>query len=143
MKEYSLCILKPDSIERNLERFIFNKIESSGLTLHNRVEKIFTLDEVQIIYFESIKQPYYQKIVDYMTSGLSAYYLVRGNDAIKRLNDLVGDTNPLKAVEGSIRQLIGQSILVNSIHSSNENRVDDEIVALYRVSDLEGFLLNS
>lgn len=142
MKEYTLCVLKPDSVARGLECVVVRRVEDTGLSVRGRMERLLTLEDVGVMYLESMDQPYYPQLVKYMTSGPSISFIIRGFNAVDRLNDLVGSTDPAKATVGTIRRQIGQSILMNSIHSSNENRVDNEICQIYRVSDLYSFINN-
>jgi len=94
------------------------------------------------LYHESKEQPYFIDLLSYMTSGISVFFLVKAKDAVNRFNGFVGATNPSYSVEGTLRRKYGLSILKNTIHSSNANRLYFEIKQLYNVectSDLINF----
>lgn len=128
---YSLLILKPDAVQRNIERNVVELLMREFEQLINRKITIATSKQVDTLYLESLHQPYYPLLLDYMTSGPLISYIVIGADAVNRLNQVVGATDPSKANSNCLRKIFGQSILKNSIHSSNENRLSDEIEAIY------------
>lgn len=139
-EEVSLCVLKPDACERGLENQIVEDIQKAGFETMCFVKKVLTEEEIGVLYLESKDQVYYKDIVKYFTRGPVVFFLVKKENAIDDLNKLVGSTNPLKADEGTLRKKYGQNILENTIHSSNENRLLDEIKKLYTVDTLEDII---
>lgn len=138
----TLCVLKPDAYERKITDNIINDIQKEGFETTNFVQKRLTVDDVCVLYHESKEQPYFIDLLSYMTSGISVFFLVKAKDAVNRFNDFVGATNPSCSVEGTLRRKYGLSILKNTIHSSNANRLYFEIKQLYNVectSDLINF----
>ena len=138
----TLCVLKPDAYERKITDNIINDIQKEGFETTNFVQKRLTADDVCVLYHESKEQPYFIDLLSYMTSGISVFFLVKAKDAVNRFNDFVGATNPSCSVEGTLRRKYGLSILKNTIHSSNANRLYFEIKQLYNVectSDLINF----
>ena len=140
--DVTLCVLKPDAYERKITDNIINDIQKEGFETTNFVQKRLTVDDVCVLYHESKEQPYFIDLLSYMTSGISVFFLVKAKDAVNRFNDFVGATNPSCSVEGTLRRKYGLSILKNTIHSSNANRLYFEIRQLYNVectSDLINF----
>jgi len=139
MKDYSLMVLKPDAIERNLEKPIIELIRKNNLQATRRKEMLLSEAQIAVLYLESQMQSYYPRILDYLTRGKVVCYVVLGENALDRLNLLVGKTDPKLANEGTLRNIFGLNILENTLHSSNENRVDDEIVSIYgsHLSDIK------
>lgn len=140
--DVTLCVLKPDAYERKITDNIINDIQKEGFETTNFVQKRLTVDDVCVLYHESKEQPYFIDLLSYMTSGISVFFLVKAKDAVNRFNDFVGATNPSFSVEGTLRRKYGLSILKNTIHSSNANRLYFEIKQLYNVectSDLINF----
>mgnify|MGYP000848715111 FL=1 len=140
--DVTLCVLKPDAYERKIIDNIIKDIQKEGYETTNFVQKRLTVDDVCVLYHESKEQPYFIELLSYMTSGISVFFLVKAKDAVNRFNDFVGATNPSCSVEGTLRRKYGLSILKNTIHSSNANRLYFEIKQLYNVectSDLINF----
>lgn len=140
--DVTLCVLKPDAYERKITDNIINDIQKDGFETTNFVQKRLTVDDVCVLYHESKEQPYFIDLLSYMTSGISVFFLVKAKDAVNRFNDFVGATNPSSSAEGTLRRKYGLSILKNTIHSSNANRLYFEIKQLYNVectSDLINF----
>ena len=140
--DVTLCVLKPDAYERNIIDSIISDIQKEGFETTNFVQRRLTVDDVCVLYHESKEQPYFIELLSYMTSGTSVFFLVKAKDAINRFNKFVGATNPACSGEGTLRRKYGLSILKNTIHSSNENRLCFEIKQLYDVestSDLINF----
>lgn len=132
-KQVTLCVLKPDAVVRNIVKNIINDIQNKGFEVTNFVEKQLTVDDVCVLYEESKHQPYFLDLLSYMTSGISVFFLVKSEDAVNRFNEFVGSTDPSKSAEETLRRKYGLSILKNTIHSSNENRLKAEIKQLYNV----------
>lgn len=140
--DVTLCVLKPDAYERKIADNIISDIQKEGFETTNFVQKRLTVDDVCVLYHESKGQPYFIELLRYMTSGISVFFLVKAKDAVNRFNDFVGETNPSCSAEGTLRRKYGLSILKNTIHSSNANRLYFEIKQLYNVectSDLINF----
>jgi nucleoside-diphosphate kinase len=136
----TLCVLKPDAYERKIVDNIINDIQKEGFETTNFVEKRLTVDDVCVLYYESKEQPYFLDLLSYMTSGVSVIFLVKASNAVNRLNDFVGATNPSCSVEGTLRRKYGLSILKNTIHSANANRLYFEIKQLYNVESAEDLI---
>ena len=141
-KDTTLCVLKPDAYERKIIDSIISDIQKEGFETTNFVQRRLTVEDVCVLYEESKGQPYFIDLLSYMTSGISVFFLVKAKDAVNRLNQFVGATDPTCSAEGTLRRKYGLSILKNTIHSSNANRLHFEIKQLYNVestSDLINF----
>ena len=136
----TLCVLKPDAYERKLVDTIINDIQMEGFETTNFVQKRLTVDDVCVLYHESKEQPYFLELLSYMTSGIATFFLVKADDAVNRLNKFVGATNPTSSAEGTLRKKYGLSVLKNTIHSSNANRLYFEIKQLYGVESPEDLM---
>ena len=135
-KSISLCLLKPDAEERHLVEKIINDIQNEGFAVKNFVSRMLTDKDIDVLYEESKSQPYFKDLVDYMKSGVVTFFLVESSEnAVDKLNELVGKTDPEQSGTSTLRYKYGQNILKNTIHSSNANRLDKEIEQLYSVLD--------
>ncbi|MCI9016871.1 MAG: hypothetical protein HFJ53_06885 [Clostridia bacterium] len=136
----TLCVLKPDAYERKIVGSIINDIQKEGFETTNFVQKQLTIQDVCVLYHESREQPYFLKILNYMISGISTFFLVKGENIINQFNDFVGTTNKPYNSGKTLREKYGLSILKNTIHSSNSNRVYFEIKQLYDVESINDLI---
>ncbi len=120
MEEYSLGIIKPDAMLYRHE--ILSIIENKGLKVIS--QKIVHLDKQSLtkIYKEHVDKNFFQSFCNFMISGECLAVVVKGNNAIKTLKELVGATDPRKAKPGTLRNKFGTDIRRNAIHSSDDKK---------------------
>jgi len=118
MEEYSLGIIKPDGMENAQE--ILSIIERNGLKIVAIKRMRLTKEMAEIIYKESRERSYFESLINFMTSNECLVFLVKGKNAISKLNKIVGATDPKKAKVGTIRKRFGKDIQRNAIHSSKD-----------------------
>jgi nucleoside-diphosphate kinase len=80
-----------------------------------------TSAEAQKFYEIHKERPFYQELVDYMTSGPVFLSVLEGEDAVLLNRKLMGATDPAKADAGTIRKLFGASIGANAVHGSDSS----------------------
>lgn len=117
----TLVILKPDSIQRNLAGKIISRIEEKGLKI--TAMKMIFLDKntAEKLYEVHKGKPFYQSLVDYITSGPIIAMVVEGRDVINVVRKLMGKTNGAEAEPGTIRGDFSTSIEKNLIHASDSD----------------------
>lgn len=116
----SFGLLKPDCLKRGIENEVLGLIESSGLDIIATKRVRLTRQDVDILWESCKKMDFYEEMVDFSTSGDCIIFIVEGENAINKLNDLVGHYEPLVAKEETIRHLYGTSAMKNVIHSSED-----------------------
>lgn len=115
----TLFILKPDSVERGLVGKILTKVEAAGLRIR-RLELIqLTSERAKAFYAEHEGKPFLPELVGYMTSGPVIPVMLEGDNAVPKLRELMGATNPADAAPGTIRAEFGVNIQTNSVHGSD------------------------
>ena len=104
-EEITFGMLKPEALERMLIGDIYNRIEFAGLKIEQRVKKKLSEKEFKAIYghTEETVPTIYQKLKVYLTTNEVVLLKIVGIDAIKKLLNLRGASNPSKAKKGSIR----------------------------------------
>ena len=119
MEERTLVLVKPDAVERNLVGPIIKHFEKSGIYV--RAIKMMKLDKATAhsLYEEHFGKPFYDELINYMTSGPIVAMIVEGSDSVKRVRQLIGCTNPHEAEEGTIRKLYAISKQKNAVHASD------------------------
>jgi len=131
IKNYSLLLIKPDAVIRNLESDIVKILESNNFAVLERKEFLITEDDIVILYHESKAEKHFNLLVDYLNGEKVVALKLNKENCVDSLNSLVGVTDPRKANSGTIRNIFGIDILRNSVHSSNDNRVDLEIDLIF------------
>ncbi len=117
--ERTLSILKPDITARNLTGAVNARIEESGLRIIAQRRIQMSKDLARQFYIIHKDRPFYDELVDFMTSGPVVVQVLEGENAMQRYRDLMGATNPANAEEGTIRKEFSESIEANSVHGSD------------------------
>ena len=117
--ERTLTIIKPDAVSaRNIGRII-DRFERAGLTV--LAAKLVQLSPAQAAGFYIVhkERPFYQSLVDFMSSGPVVVQVLEGEGAVAKNRDIMGATNPANAAPGTIRKDFAESIEANSVHGSD------------------------
>ncbi|WP_461833057.1 nucleoside-diphosphate kinase [Desulfothermus sp.] len=127
MVEQTLCIIKPDAVERNLIGKILQMIEGADLKI--KALKMLHLNKKQAEGFYEVhkEKPFFDSLTNYMSSGPIVVAVLEGENAIKRYRELMGATNPKEAKQGTIRNQFALDVEKNSVHGSDspENAVKE------------------
>jgi len=136
--ERTLAIIKPDGVRKRIVGDILKRTEEAGLVI--KAMRITQLDRKTAGRFYAVhrERPFYQSLVEYMTSGPVVVIALEGTNAVNRWRSLIGATDPGKAEKGTIRQLYGDSIETNTVHGSDspENGII-ETSFFFSTSELE------
>lgn len=135
MSEYTLSIIKPDAVKRNLIGKINTIFENNELKIVAQKMLLLSSRDAQLFYQIHKERSFFEDLCSYMTSGPVVVQVLKGKDAVKKNRSLMGATNPENAEEGTIRKLFGVSVEQNSIHGSDseENaRIEIEFFFSYR-----------
>ena len=119
MIEQTLSIIKPDAVERNLEEKIRFFFEKRNLKIFRRKKIKITKSEAAEFYKVHQTKPFYDEVCEYLSSGPIIVMILEGKSAVSKNRELMGDTDPLKAEEGTLRKIYGISIDKNSVHGSD------------------------
>lgn len=119
--ERSLVLIKPDGVEKKVIGKIISLYEENGLNISNL--KLMKADRsiAEEHYSEHKDKPFFENLVNFITRSPLCAMILEGEEAINRVRELNGSTNPLEAKEGTIRNLYGNSIRENCVHSSDSN----------------------
>lgn len=125
--ERTLCIIKPDAIRKKVQGHIIQKILDAGFVIKGI--KMIMLKRTQAMKFYEIhkERPFYNSLVDYMTSGECIAIALEKENAVADYRKLIGATDPAEAEEGTIRRLFADSKQENAVHGSDsaENGVKE------------------
>jgi nucleoside-diphosphate kinase len=115
----TLMLIKPDATERNLIGAILKIVEEDGFKIEELKEFYMTDAIASEFYAEHREKAFYLDLMEYMKSGKIVAVVLKKEDAVKSLRQLVGLTNPAAAEAGTIRALYGESAQRNSVHASD------------------------
>jgi nucleoside-diphosphate kinase len=129
--ERSLIILKPDAVQRGLIGPIVTRLEQRGLKLAGL--KLLQIDDALARHHYGIHQgkPFFESLVQYITSGPVVVAVVIGKDVVKIVRNTVGATNPSEAAMGTIRGDYGLEIGRNLVHASDSPENGENEVAIF------------
>ena len=119
MSEYTLSIIKPDAVKRNLTGKINTVFENNELKIVAQKMLLLSSRDAQLFYQIHKERSFFEDLCGYMTSGPVVVQVLKGKDAVKKNRILMGATNPDNAEEGTIRKLFGMSVEQNSVHGSD------------------------
>ena len=133
----TLSIIKPDATRRNLTGAINQKLENAGLRIIAQKRIKLSKEQAGIFYLVHKERPFFNSLVEYMTSGPVQVQVLEGEDAVIKYRKIMGATNPDEAEEGTIRKQYAESIEANSVHGSDsEENAKIEISFFFSGSEL-------
>ncbi len=119
MVERTLTIIKPDGVKQRNAGEIIAMIEKAGFRIAAARLIHMTRAQAQGFYAVHRERPFFSSLTEFMSSGPCIPMVLEAEDAIKRLRDLMGATDPAKAAEETIRKRFATSIEKNVIHGSD------------------------
>ena len=117
--EQTLSIIKPDAVERNLDKEIKFFFEKNNLKIVKNKKVKISKEEASEFYKVHQTKPFYGELCNYLSSGPIVVMVLEGEKAISRNRELMGSTDPKKAEKGTLRGMYGLSIDKNSVHGSD------------------------
>ena len=117
--ERTLSIIKPDAVEKNVIGKVLSRFEDAGLKISAMRLALLSKDDAAGFYAVHKDRPFFNDLVEFMTSGPVCIQVLEGDDAIKKNRDLMGATDPKKADKGTIRADFAESIDANAVHGSD------------------------
>ena len=137
--ERTFSIIKPDAVARNLTGAINAMIEKAGLRIIAQRRVRISRSEAETFYAVHRQRPFFGELVDFMISGPVVVQVLEGENAIAAYRDLMGATDPAKAVDGTIRKSFAKSISENSVHGSDSpDTAQKEIAQFFSGKDIVG-----
>ena len=119
MIEQTLSIIKPDAVERNLEKKIKDFFKENSLKIVKSKKVQISKEEASEFYKIHQTKPFYNDLCNYLSSGPIVVMVLEGENAVVQNRKLMGATDPLKSEEGTLRKMYGISIDKNSVHGSD------------------------
>lgn len=117
--EKTLVLIKPDATERNIIGEIISFYENGGLKITAMKMLKAPIETAKLHYSEHECKPYFNDLISYITRSPLCALIVEGENAISRVREINGNTDPSKADKNTIRGELGISKTENSVHASD------------------------
>jgi nucleoside-diphosphate kinase len=117
--ERTFSIVKPDAVAKNVIGKIYSRFESAGLRIVASRMLHLTRDQAGEFYAVHKERPFYNDLIDFMTSGPVMVQVLEGENAIAKNREIMGATNPKEAAPGTIRADFAQTVDENAVHGSD------------------------
>lgn len=119
MSERTLVLVKPDGVSRGLVGEVISRIERKGLTLAALQLRTVERSVAEQHYAEHAGKPFFESLLEFITSGPLVAAVVEGENAIAAFRQLAGATNPVQSATGSIRGDYALEVQYNIVHGSD------------------------
>jgi nucleoside-diphosphate kinase len=121
MNNKTFTMIKPDATSKGYTGAILDQIIKAGFSL--KAMKWIHLSPAQAGTFYEVhkERPFYQELVDFMSSGPIVAAILEKDNAVADFRTLIGATNPAQAEEGTIRKKFAASIGENAVHGSDSD----------------------
>jgi nucleoside-diphosphate kinase len=135
--ERTFSIIKPDAVAANHAGAILAAIQEAGFKILGL--RLTRLSEAQARGFYALhrERPFFGGLVKFMTEGPIVVMALEREDAVKKLREVMGATNPANAAEGTIRKRFATDIERNAIHGSDApETASAELAFFFTTADL-------
>jgi len=129
--ERTLVMIKPDGVSRNLIGKVISIFEEKGLRVVALKKVRLSKEQAKKFYIVHKERPFYESLTDYMSSGPVVAMILEGENAITRVREIMGATDPAQAEEGTIRKMFGLDKEKNTVHGSDSPESAKKEIAFF------------
>ena len=142
MRQRTLVLLKPDALNRRLAGEIIARFERKGLKIV-AMKMLWISKELAEKHYEMHRgKPFYDSLIDYITSSPVIAMVIEGEQAIEVVRKMMGKTNGVEAMPGTIRGDYSLSVQNNLVHGSDsEESAKREISLFFRDEEIYDYRL--
>ncbi len=138
MKQRTFSIIKPDAVATGHAGDILSLLEKAGFKILALRMTRLAQREAEGFYAVHRERPFFPSLVRFMTEGPIIVMALERDDAIAKLREVMGATNPANAAEGTIRKRFAESIERNCIHGSDApETAETELRYFFSTLDLQ------
>jgi len=135
----TLAIIKPDAVASGHAGKILAHLEREGFLLKSMRMTRLTQAQAGEFYAVHKERPFYGDLVRFMTSGACIPVVLESRNAVTRLREVIGATDPAEAAEGTVRSLFAENKERNAIHASDsEENAAREIGFFFSAQEILG-----
>jgi nucleoside-diphosphate kinase len=115
----TFSMIKPDSFKKGHTSDILLEILHAGFKLKAIKITMLTLEKAEEFYSEHREKDFFGRLTNFMSSGPVMALILEKKDAVDEFRKLIGNTNPEKADEGTIRHKYGTNTTFNAVHGAD------------------------
>jgi len=119
LKQRTFSIIKPDAVGAGSAGAILSRVEKAGFRIVAMRMRHLTAREAEGFYHVHRERPFFASLCSFMSSGPCVTMVLERAEAVARLREIMGATDPAKADAGTIRKDFASSIEANAIHGSD------------------------
>lgn len=136
--DFTFAIIKPNAVKNKKSGPILAMINDAGFRICALKMTLLTKQQALAFYQVHTGKPFFDGLIEFMTSGPVIAMILGRNNAVDEFRKLIGETDPSKAEDGTIRKIFATSVQMNAIHGSDcrENAVKE---AAFFFSEFERF----
>jgi nucleoside-diphosphate kinase len=131
----TLILIKPDAFERGLTGEVLARFERKGLRITALRLLEADVEIANVHYAEHTDKPFFGELVEFITRGPLVAAILEGREAVVAARQVIGATNPIEAVPGSIRGDFGLEVTFNMVHGSDSDESAEREIAIWFPDD--------
>ncbi len=117
--DITFAIIKPNAVRTGKEGPILAMITEAGFRISALKMVQMNLSQAEEFYAVHKGKPFYQGLIEFMISGPIIVMILVHRNAVEEFRKIIGNTDPLKAEQGTIRRTYGVSVQMNAVHGSD------------------------
>lgn len=131
MGNKTLAIIKPDAVSDGYIGEIISMITKAGFKIKAMKMVHLTVNQAKSFYEVHKERPFYNDLVEYMTSGPCVPIALEKENAVEDYRKLIGATDPAQAEEGTVRKLYARNKQFNAVHGSDSDENAEKEVTFF------------
>ncbi len=133
--ERTLVLVKPDGVRRGLTGEVLRRVEAKGYRIAALELRTAPRDLLETHYAEHVGKPFYEPLLEFMSSGPVVAAVVEGQRVVEGWRSLMGATDPTKAAPGSVRGDLGRdwggTVQENLVHGSDSPESAEREISIW------------
>ena len=131
MGNKTLAIIKPDAVSDGYIGEIISMITKAGFKVKAMKMVHLTVNQAKSFYEVHKERPFYNDLVEYMTSGPCVPIALEKENAVEDYRKLIGATDPAQAADGTVRKLYARNKQFNAVHGSDSDENAEKEIAFF------------
>tara|TARA_B100000686_G_scaffold355302_1_gene472265 strand:- start:5453 stop:5878 length:426 start_codon:yes stop_codon:yes gene_type:complete len=137
MKNKTLAIIKPDAVQNGYVGKIYDRIIQEEYQILSAKLLKMTRTQAENFYAIHKSKPFYKELTTFMSSGPCMVLALKKENAVKSWREIIGNTNPVEAEKGTIRNDFATNVQENAVHGSDsDENAQKEIAFFFSESEL-------
>lgn len=133
--EQTLSIIKPNAVKNQLIGKIIERLTQARLNIIALKMVHLTREQAEGFYVEHKGKVFFERLIDFMTSGPIVVMVLQGDNAITHYREVLGATDPAKALAGTLRYDFADNVTENALHGSDSIESAEREIAYFFVKN--------